>query len=73
VNIAKSNQLAKYINDKCIPSTEVDEFDPVADPIALDIWLKFQAGDTNMQLAITTNCKAIAAQVCQGKKSALEI
>ena len=48
MNITKSNQLAKYINDKCIPSTKVDEFDPVADPIALDIWLKFQAGDTNI-------------------------
>jgi len=41
VNIAKSNQLAKYINDKYIPLIEVNEFDPAADLIALDIWLKF--------------------------------
>jgi hypothetical protein len=37
VNIAKSNQLAKYINDKCVPPIEVDEFDLAADLTALDI------------------------------------
>jgi len=37
MNITKSNQLVKYINNKYIPSTEVNEFDPAADPIALDI------------------------------------
>ena len=37
MNIAKSNQLTKYINDKYIPSIEVNEFDSAANLIALDI------------------------------------
>jgi hypothetical protein len=37
VNIAKSNQLGKYINDKCIPPLKIDEFNPKADQDALKL------------------------------------
>ncbi len=64
MNIVKSNQLARYINDKCVPPPEIDKFDPKADQDALKLQITFQASNTNIQLAITTNYKAIPAQVC---------
>jgi hypothetical protein len=73
VNIAKSNSLSRYIHDKCVPPKQVDEFDIKAIQEELDLWLRFEAGDANMQLAITMNYKALPLQVCQGKKTALEM
>ncbi len=73
MNIAKSNQLARYIHEKCVPPKEVDKFADKVEQEALNKWLKFQAANTNIQLAITINYKQIPLQVYQGKKSVLEI
>ena len=37
MNITKSNQLVKYINNKYIPSIKVNKFDPIINLITLDI------------------------------------
>jgi hypothetical protein len=37
MNITKSNQLAKYINKKCVPLIEVDEFDLITNQVALEL------------------------------------
>ena len=73
MNIAKSNQLAKYIHPKCVAPEEVDEFDKKAKEEDIQKWLEQQAGDANMQLAITYNCKPTPAQVVSTKKTAKEI
>ena len=59
MNIAKSNQLAKYINDRIVPPPEIDKFDTSANKEVLKLWLDYQAGNMNIQLVITINCKAI--------------
>jgi hypothetical protein len=59
VNIAKSNQLVKYINDKIVPPLKIDKFDTSANKEALKLWLDYQASDVNIQLTIMTNCKVI--------------
>ena len=48
MNIAKSNQLAKYINNRIVSPPEIDKFNTSANKEVLKLWLDYQAGDTNM-------------------------
>jgi hypothetical protein len=37
MNIIKSNQLMKYINEKCVPLIKVNEFDLVTNQVTLEL------------------------------------
>ena len=73
VNIAISNDIAKFIYPRYKAPAKVNEFNRKAIEENLKLWKAHIAGDAKMRLAITYNLKALPMQVVQGKKNAREI
>ena len=70
LNIAKANNLRRYIHEKGVIPKEVDEFESGVDEEELRQWKQWEAGDSTMQLIIQTNIKLTPTQLLAGCKSA---
>ena len=74
-NIAKSNWIAKFLHEKSRTHApkELDEWDNNASPTELKRWQDWDAGERQMQLVITLNCKPGPLGHTTGKATALDM